>query len=183
MNNKAIRAFLLSLAAFSISIGGVQVNAATLFFDRLYTVGSAGSTTPVTEFDINGPAPVLFVDLPRAGFITSVSSDWFHDPDLTVQFNVSKSGIGLSDQLWLSPTAADWDSKKAVGIWSIDASFRLTDLICLENGGICAPVDGGSGTGLASFTVTDVPEPSSVSLLGFGVLAMFGLARLRKQNG
>ena len=34
-------------------------------FDRVYTVGGPGSTTPLNQFDINGPAPCVYLDLLR----------------------------------------------------------------------------------------------------------------------
>ena len=33
-------------------------------FDRAYMVAAPGSTTPVYSFDITGPPPVLYLDLP-----------------------------------------------------------------------------------------------------------------------
>ena len=47
-------------------------------FDRVYTVAGPGSTTPLSQFDVNGPAPWIYLDLPPAGGQYSYgSSNWF----------------------------------------------------------------------------------------------------------
>ena len=47
-------------------------------FDRAYTVGAVGSTTPVSNFYLDGSAPVLYLDLPAPmGQYSYSSSNWF----------------------------------------------------------------------------------------------------------
>jgi len=174
--NKKI--FTSGLAALIVSIA--SAHAAVQPFEHAYTVGFAGSTTPVTVFDIDGPAPFLFLDLPATSFITSVSSDWFHDADLVAQFTVQESSAG-GDKFWLSPPAEVWNVEKAVGDWHIHASYNLVGLICLENGGICVPQNVGSGSGVVDFTIAAVPEPEVYAMFGGG-LALLGLASRRRRR-
>lgn len=176
------RFFVSIFAAVLLIASGV---AHALTFDNAYTVGSVGSTVQVTAFDINGPAPVLFLDLPTTGsFLTFVSSNWFHDPDITQQFLLQQSSfvVGTTDKFWMSPSVADWSNKGALGDWHVNVNFDLVGLLCAESGGICAPRSEGSGNAVVSFTVLAfaVPEPTPVTLLGIGVLAVLGLSRLRR---
>jgi hypothetical protein len=170
--------FMLGVAAFLFSIASAR--AAVLPFENAYTVASVGSTTPVNVFDIDGPAPVLFLDLPGTSFFAVVSSDWFHDPSVIKAFSLQQTVAG-GEKFWLTPSTDVWDVNKAVGEWNINAGYQLVGLICLENGGICAPTIVGSGTGVIHFSVAEVPEPELYAMMGAG-LALLGLAARRRKN-
>ena len=173
-------------AACFVALLAAHGSAANAAFDSAFTVGSAGSTTPVTTFGVDGPAPVLFLDLPGiGGFSTNVTSDWFRGVDPAVQFTLAQSsftGFGAppTDKFWLSPAALTWNDKKALGDWHIAASYSLVTLLCIENGGICVPRDAGSGSATVNFSVTSpVPEPSGMMLLG---ACLVGLASWRTSS-
>lgn len=188
MKKRAGRAFaieplqhLLGCAVLALAIQ-LPANAATLVLDRIYTVATEGSVEPQGIFPIDGPPPVLFIDLPRAAFFTSVTTDWFHDVDPTPSFQVPMSGLSLGDQLWITPSASTWNAHKTSGSWLIDTQINLVNLICAESGGICAPVAGGSTNVTVAFSVSGVvPEPGSNLLLGAGLAAMLGVAALRRR--
>src|SRR6185503_924941 len=72
---------------------GVQVP-----FDRVYPVGAPGSTTPITQFDINGPAPWIYLDLPAPGGQYSYgSSNWFARSTTPAQFQIYSPGTFASE--------------------------------------------------------------------------------------
>src|SRR5689334_16167385 len=66
--------------------------------DRAYMVSAVGSTTPVTTFDVNGPAPVLYLDLPNPawGQYSYASSSWFAGAGSSSLFDVNSEGIFTS---------------------------------------------------------------------------------------
>lgn len=166
----------------AITISG-SAHAAT-FFDAIYTVSSNGSTDSVTDFNIDGPAPWLYVDLLgplgqssndlgpfiTAGWVPNGAADYAF-----FQFVDSANG----DKFWLAPTLTEWDSKKALGDWHID-SF-LTNFVgtFAENGGIGVGNFFTTQGDTVNFTVT--PEPASMALFGLGAGAL-GLTRLRRKK-
>jgi len=172
--------FMLAFAAFLLSAAIARAAPVVLPFDNAYTVASVGSTTPVSVFDIDGPAPVLFLDLPGTSFFAVVSSDWFHDPSVIKAVSLQQTVAG-GEKFWLTPSTDVWDANKAVGDWNINASYQLVGLICLENGGICAPTIIGSGTGVVHFSVVDVPEPELCAMMVAG-LALLGFASRRRKK-
>ena len=95
-----------------------------LDFDAARMVATSGSTEPVSVFDINGPAPWLYLDLPDGAltsFLAAVHSDWFHEGSAAKQFTLSNTSFVVQDEYWFSPTTEDWNATKAVGDWHIDA--------------------------------------------------------------
>src|SRR5262245_30591444 len=175
--------------ALVILVGRARA-AVTVPFDRAYTVSSAGSTTPVSSFDINGPAPVLYLDLPAAwGQYSSAGSNWFRDSVATSQFSVDSETIFASDgEYWLTPSADVWNQKKAAGNWHINASYWWWDLVIIYGGG--APVTKATGSTMVNFTVTApalvdpgtskvLPEPGCAGV--FAMLAgVLGMGRRRR---
>jgi dockerin type I repeat protein len=110
-----------------------------LDFDAAYMVAASGSTEPVSVFDINGPAPWLYLDLPDAAltsFLAAVQSDWFHEASATKQFSLSNTSFVVQDKYWFSPTAEEWNETKAVGDWHVDAHHSLVELIIIYGGGV-----------------------------------------------
>ncbi|MEA2711204.1 MAG: hypothetical protein QOF78_3805 [Phycisphaerales bacterium] len=151
-------------------------------FDRAYTVSAPGSTTPVSEFDINGPAPWLYLDLPSPrGEYSYSSSTWFADSSATAQFSLSGGSTFSSEQeFWLSPSPAEWELKKSIGDWHINANYGWWTLVIIYGGG--APVTYATGSEVVTFTVSTWtpgptvpinPEPASILLCGLGAAALF----------
>jgi hypothetical protein len=161
-------------------------------------VNSIGSTTPVYQFSLKGPAPVLYLDLPnQMGQYSYGSSNWFSPSAAgSSLFSVSSPGIFTSDgEYWLSPTPEAWDSAKSLGDWHVNASYGWWDLVIIYGGG--APVTTAQGSTTVNFSVTQksrvplftspisreisvVPEPMSAltPAIGAGILAM--LRRVRR---
>jgi hypothetical protein len=149
-----------AIASLTLLLTGANAAALTLPFDAAYTVAASGSTTPLSVFDINGPAPWLFVDLPRLGsLLTFVTSNWFLDGNPTVRFTATPLASS-ADQFWLAPPAAGWNASAAPGPWHVDVTFNLVGLQCAESCGIGVGVDEGSGSATVPFTVAAVPLPA-----------------------
>jgi hypothetical protein len=113
--------------------------AVDLPFDDAYMVAASGSTEQVSVFDINGPAPWLYLDLPDAAltsFLAATNSDWFHEASAAKQFTLSNSSFAVEDKYWFSPTADEWNETKAAGDWHIDAQHSLVELIIIYGGGV-----------------------------------------------
>ena len=78
--NVAAVALLVGFFSFIAKPSSAVVN---LEFDAAYTVAAPFSTDPVNVFDIEGPPPWLYLDLPDAAtssFIVAAPSDWFREP-------------------------------------------------------------------------------------------------------
>jgi len=149
-------------------------------FDRAYMVATPGSTTPVNAFDINGPAPVLYLDLPTQwGQYSSASSNFFADAGSTTaaQFSLSGGGLFTSDsEFWLSPTPEQWELTKSVGPWHANANYYWWTLVIIYGSG--APITNATGSATIPFfvenggAITPVligPEPGSIVLCGFSI--------------
>ena len=160
----------------------VSVNAyAASVFDALYSVSSSGSTVQVTEFDINGPKPWLYVKLPSSpsSLFSSIGSDWLFNPQATIQFSVAGGQSSTATDFWLSPSDTVWGSKESLGEWHVNSNFAWISIQFAENGGIGVGRIDSAGNGVANFTV--VPEPGSIALFGIGAGAL-GLTRLRRKK-
>lgn len=154
-------------------------------FDAAYMVAAPGSTTPVSEFSLDGPAPWLFVDLPGLGSLfTVVESDWFRLGVPDVQLSLSPS-LQTNDRFWIGPSETAWDDVKTLGAWSISASFELVGILFAENGGIGVGIIEGAGSTEVGFAVVPapVPVPASGLLLGPALLALGILRRSSRPRG
>ena len=169
----------LLAAALALLLTSGAARAAS--FDAAYMVAAPGSTTPISEFSLDVPAPWLFVDLPGLGSLfTVVESDWFRlgVPDVQLHLVPSQQ---TGDRFWIGPSEAAWNGVKTLGNWSITASFDLVGILFAENGGIGVGISEGSGSAQVPFSVVPapVPLPAGALLLGPAVLA---LGCLRKQR-
>ena len=75
-----ISASFIGLVVRAVSPTYAQLN---LDFDAAYMVAGSGSTEPVSEFELDGPVPWLYLDLPDGAlnsFLVSVDADWFLEP-------------------------------------------------------------------------------------------------------
>lgn len=161
--------FLIVLVfTFSIVLTGnsslASINAP---FDAVYMVGSEFSTIEKDIFDLNDPAPWLYVKTPET-----------HPFDLTLALFSSPSSnvywaaefFSPSQEIWVSLddavsgiTPKNWNDIAEVGIWNVSAIYSGISL------GPVPQFD--SYVGSTSFTVT--PEPLS-SLLFITGAAVFG---------
>jgi hypothetical protein len=160
-------------------------------FDRAHMVSAPGSTTPVSAFDINGPAPVLYLDLPASwGQYSSSSSTWFADFSSAQQYNLSGGEIFTSEgAFWLSPTPEEWDLKKSLGTWHINANYYWWTLVIIYGSG--APVTNATGSATIPFSVIRTednpsvvpinPEPGSIFLCGISTSMLFISRRSRRR--
>jgi len=124
-------------------------------FDRVYTVAQVGNTTPVDKFPIDGPAPVLYLDLPAPwGQYSYGSSSWGLAAGTASLFTAASPGVFASDgEYWLTPTASTWNSFKSVGDWHANASYGWWDLVIIYGGG--APVTKAQGSATVNFSVNN----------------------------
>ena len=151
--------------------------------DHAYMVNAVGSTTPVSTFDVNGPAPVLYLDLPSPawGQYSYGSSNWFAGAGTNSLLSVASEGIFTSaSEYWLTPTEAQWDSAKTVGNWHVNASYGQWDLVMVYGSG--APVTKAQGGATVNFSTVqflpgDANRDGTVNGLDFNILASnFGCA-------
>src|SRR4051812_40694579 len=145
--------------------------------DHAYMVRAVGSTTPVTTFDVDGPAPVLYLDLPTPawGQYSYGSSNWFAGTGTNSLISVASEGIFTSaGEYWLTPSPAQWDAAKALGDWHINANYGQWDLVMVYGSG--APVTKAQGGATVDFsTVQEMPGDANrdgiVNVMDFNILA------------
>src|SRR4051812_33512757 len=145
--------------------------------DHAYMVRAVGSTTPVTTFDVNGPAPVLYLDLPKPawGQYSWGSSNWFAGAGTNSLLSPASDGIFTSaGAYWLTPSKAQWDAAKTLGDWHVNASFGQWDLVMIYGSG--APVTKAQGSATVNFSTArwmpgDANLDGMVNALDFNVLA------------
>lgn len=128
-------------------------------FDAAYMVAEAGSVEPVSSFDLNGPAPWLYVDLPDGAlwsFSSSVNSKWYSGLSTAPKFVLSEGIWGAQDKYWLSPSISDWQANGAVGTWRINATHSLVELVMIY--GVGAPRVWGTGSTSIQFSIVDSLE-------------------------
>jgi hypothetical protein len=154
MNRRLIASAVPLLIASLAWMAGPAFAAVNIDFDAAYMVAAQGSTEPVSVFDIHGPAPWLYLDMPAAAssaFIVAASSDWFHDSSPTKQFSLSNSDFSRQNEYWFSPSEEVWNGAKAAGDWHLNAHHSLIELIIIYGGGVGRVFAEGSAT--VNFTV------------------------------
>jgi hypothetical protein len=160
-----------------------QANAA--FIEAVHTVGQFGSTTPVTDFSINGPAPVLYLDLSEpyvGGGWEWLGARWFSSTSPTMRLEVEPLNSG-TDQIWYQPSASEWNAIKQFGDWRIDTYIAGIDLILIYGVGVGVEVETpGPSTPFRVTAVAPVPLPGSILFLGTGAAALASLRRFRRRN-
>ena len=148
-----ISASFIGLVVWTASPTYAQLN---LEFDAAYMVAASGSTEPVSEFELDGPAPWLYLDLPDGAltsFLVSVDAHWFLEPQTPAQFSLTESSFAQADKYWFSPAAQLWNEKKAAGDWHVNARHSLVELIIIYGGGVGRVWASGSET--IDFRVVD----------------------------
>ena len=178
------RLLVVGLLALVLGVEGAAAAPLQVPFESAYFVGSAGSTTPVDAFHIDGPAPWLFVDLgtPR-GQYSYASSRWFAGGETVSRFSANEGSWFSSErQYWLSPSAEQWDSMRGVGQWHVDVNYAWWTLAMTY--GVGAPLTNAQGSDRVSFWVVahPIPEPGAVALVGtlLGGIEMRRVRRARR---
>lgn len=141
---------------------------------NVYTVANSGSTAPIASFGYN-ETPWLYIDVPEfagaPGFYPTltVSAGWAPQSNpgsiSVIGFNQELYPSGFQDT-WIQ--LAEWETVKQVGFWDIYANYSVYTL----NG--WTPNFIASGEDTAVFEVQPVPEPSSLLLLGSGLIGFLG---------
>jgi len=173
MSQRLVGGFIVVVLAVSIS-QTVLATGTQVPFDRVYAVAGPGSTTPINQFDINGPAPWVYLDLPSPGGQYSYgSSNWFAGASTTAQYQAYSPSIFSSEgEYWLSPPADAWAQIKSAGPWHVDASFGWWDLVIIYGAG--APVTKTFGNQRVDFSVMNTADANGdgrVDVSDLGALA------------
>lgn len=147
------------------------------FADGKITASGSPDTTSVTTFDINGPAPWLYLLLPTnstTGRNSSVTANWFYGTEIAARFSTNDAGTtDTQSAFWESPSVGTWDTFKEVGDWHINANY----LWVIPGSGASNDFKSQNDKVL-NFSVT--PEPASMALFGLGAGAL-ALTRRRKR--
>ncbi|MFA5164881.1 MAG: PEP-CTERM sorting domain-containing protein [Candidatus Omnitrophota bacterium] len=144
---------------------------------NVYTVANSGSISPKTSFSYD-EIPWLYIEVPGfSGYPgmyprMTISAGWMYQgepPSITVNgFDQEFYPNGFQNT-WIQ--LSEWDSVKQVGAWDIAATYSIYTL----NG--YTPNFIANGTDFSSFEVTPIPEPTSLMLLGSGLIGIFGTFR------
>lgn len=176
---------LARIAVLSTLAGAVDAHAQQ-FIEASYAVDSIGSTTAVAEFALDGPPPVLYVDLAATlPELSYLESRWYANTEGSPRFTTFASQVPTEpDKYWFQVPFQDWQDWKYLGPWRVDTTLYSIELILIYGVGVgsLASYDLGS-TGFDVVNVTQVPEASSWTLLAVGLAGLAGAARVRRARG
>lgn len=178
MKNVLATTALLTMAAFA-----THAQAQRQFIEASYTVDSIGSTTAVAEFALDGPPPVLYVDLAATlPELSYLESRWYANTEGRPRFTTFAGQVPTEpDKYWFQVPFQEWQDWKYAGPWRVDTTLYSIELILIYGVGVgsLASYDLGS-TGFDVVQAVQVPEPSTWAMLGLGLLGVVGAARVRR---
>jgi len=178
------RPVALSLALFVASLSPAAD--AADFIEASYTVAGVGSTTAVGEFAIDGPPPVLYVDLaatlPEMSYL---ESRWYANTEGAPRFTSYASQVPTEpDKYWLEVPFPAWQDWKYPGPWRVDTTLYSIDLILVYGVGVGSLASYAVGSsGFDVVNAAPIPEPSVAVLFAAGALALVGWQRARRRAG
>ena len=130
-------------------------------FDAIYTVATSGDTTAKDTFDIDGPAPYLYLRIPSTGIIftnNETVSFWFPPGETTTNIDYG-TGPVTATEVW-HPFPENWAANATPGLWTVEAQWTYQ----------VVPPEGfenlAQGSGSTTFTVTPEPVSSILFLVG-----------------
>jgi hypothetical protein len=156
------------------------------FIEASYTVASVGSTTAVGEFSIDGPPPVLYVDLavtlPEMSYL---ESRWYANTEGSPRFTTYASQVPTDpDKYWFEVPFTAWQDWKYPGPWRVDTTLYSIDLILIYGVGVGSLASYAVGSsGFDVVNAAPIPEPSAAVLFAAGALALVGWQRGRRRAG
>lgn len=179
-----VRPILLSIALLAAPLGSVA-NAAD-FIEASHTVASIGSTIAVGEFSIDGPPPVLYVDLAATlPDMSYLESRWYANTEGAPRFTTYASQVPTDpDKYWFEVPFPAWQDWKYPGPWRVDTRLYSIDLILIYGVGVGSLASYAVGSsGFDVVNAAPIPEPSAAVLFAAGALALVGWQRAQRRAG
>jgi hypothetical protein len=173
----------------ALLVGAILAAPATYaadFIEASYTVASVGSTTAVVEFAIDGPPPVLYVDLaatlPEMSYL---ESRWYANTEAAPRFTTYASQVPTDpDKYWFEIPFQGWQDQKYQGPWRVDTTLYSIELILIYGVGVGSLASYAVGSsGFDVVNAAPIPEPSAALLFAAGTLALVGWQRARRRTG
>ena len=174
MRNKFLYITLALILSFSLYTGNAAAFRILAPADGPVATDNL-STTPKTSFPLT-ETPYIYLEFDKSSFNLNeplyISWIWQHTDDTTPSAFEAQlfPTSSASDPLQIWKTAANWDSIKKTGDWTIQSIWWNP-----SNG----TAKGGLGAGQATIAVTPEPVSTILFLVGGGV---FGLAGWRKKS-
>lgn len=176
----------LSAALLFGSILAAPATQAADFIEASYTVASVGSITAVGEFAIDGPPPVLYVDLAATlPELSYLESRWYANTEAAPRFTTYASQVPTEpDKYWFEVPFQEWQDWKYQGLWRVDTTLYSIELILIYGVGVGSLASYAVGSsGFDVVNAAPIPEPSAALLFAAGALALVGWQRARRRTG
>lgn len=179
-----VRPLVLSIALLSAQLGPLAH--AADFIEASYAVAGIGSTAAVGEFAIDGPPPVLYVDLAATlPELSYLESRWYANTEAAPRFTTHASQVPTDpDKYWFEVPFPDWQDWKYPGPWRVDTTLYSIDLILIYGVGVGSLAS--YAVGSSGFDVVNsapIPEPSAAVLFAAGALVLAGWQRRGRRAG
>jgi hypothetical protein len=179
-----VRPFALSIALLVASLSPAAD--AEDFIEAFHTVASVGSTIAAGEFSIDGPPPVLYVDLAATlPDMSYLESRWYANTEGAPRFTTYASQVPTDpDKYWFEVPFTAWQDWKYPGPWRVDTTLYSLELILIYGVGVGSFASYAVGSsGFDVVNAAPIPEPSAALLFAAGALALVGWQRGRRRAG